>query len=486
MRVLNVHTLRLEELYPVGDSPPTYAILSHRWEKDIRDEVLYEDVANATNIDTQKWRQKRGFAKVDGACKQAAKDGYDHIWIDSCCINQNSSAELSESINSMYRFYQEAQVCYAFLAGLPPPNAGLDTDESFERHDCVHVPKATQELIAPATVLFFTDELVGQSRTTHWIYIADKASICEKLSAITNIDAPILKNEQPVGQASVAKRMSWAAKRVTTKPEDHAYSLMGLFDVNMPMIYGEGGTKAFLRLQEEIIKVSSDQSIFAWRDSTATPGARTGVLATSPKMCKDCGGFFGYYDWDRVEPFSKTNRGLQITLPLRLVKTDTFVAALNCSQPTLAPMICPDHILQLRKGPDPKVGWTLHGVMGLRIASQEGLKLHDSNWVPKGLPRAFQLPKEQWRLAAVLVFTRPNQTRITILLGSGINVENVSIQIVDGYRDLTFGEWQERFQPEAHSRTNPWNLGRELVYINVNWQYLTENECLKQKALTPT
>ncbi|KAK1966151.1 hypothetical protein LY78DRAFT_711222 [Colletotrichum sublineola] len=297
MRVLNVHTLRLEELYPVGDSPPTYAILSHRWEKDIRDEVLYEDVANATNIDTQKWRQKRGFAKVDGACKQAAKDGYDHIWIDSCCINQNSSAELSESINSMYRGW------------------------------------TLQELIAPATVLFFTDELVGQSRTTHWIYIADKASICEKLSAITNIDAPILKNEQPVGQASVAKRMSWAAKRVTTKPEDHAYSLMGLFDVNMPMIYGEGGTKAFLRLQEEIIKVSSDQSIFAWRDSTATPGARTGVLATSPKMCKDCGGFFGYYDWDRVEPFSKTNRGLQITLPLRLVKTDTFVAALNCSQP---------------------------------------------------------------------------------------------------------------------------------------------------------
>ncbi|KAK2036506.1 HET-domain-containing protein, partial [Colletotrichum somersetense] len=317
MRLLNVHSFFLEEIYAVGDSPPTYAILSHRWETNICEEVLYDDFVNATNPDTQKLRQKRGFAKVDGACKQAAQDGYDHIWIDSCCINQNSSAELSESINSMYRFYQEAQVCYAFLAGLPAPNACIDADESFERHEWFTRGWTLQELIAPATVMFFTDELVGQSRTSNWIYLADKASICERLSAITNIDAAILRHKQPVGQASVAKRMSWAAKRVTTKPEDHAYSLMGLFDVNMPMIYGEGEKKAFLRLQEEIMKVSSDQSIFAWRDPMAAPGERTGVLATSPKMFTDSGGFVGYYDWDRVEPFSKTNRGLQITLPLR-------------------------------------------------------------------------------------------------------------------------------------------------------------------------
>lgn len=105
MRALNVHSLRLENLYPDGDTPPKYAILSHRWEKDIRDEVLFEDLRNITTSSDIpfKVRQKKGFAKVVGACITAAKFGYDHIWIDSCCINQESSAELSESINSMYR-----------------------------------------------------------------------------------------------------------------------------------------------------------------------------------------------------------------------------------------------------------------------------------------------------------------------------------------------------------------------------------------------
>lgn len=103
MRALNVHTFQLENLNSAGDDPPVYAILSHRWERDIRDEVLFEDLRNATDSDTSRLRKKRGFAKVVGACKQAARDGFDHIWIDSCCINQDSSAELSESINSMYR-----------------------------------------------------------------------------------------------------------------------------------------------------------------------------------------------------------------------------------------------------------------------------------------------------------------------------------------------------------------------------------------------
>lgn len=103
MRALNVHTFRLEEIYTTDGVPPPYAILSHRWDRDYRNEVLYADMTDESANIEQKIRKKKRFAKVEGACKQAAKDKYDHIWIDSCCINQTSSAELSESINSMYR-----------------------------------------------------------------------------------------------------------------------------------------------------------------------------------------------------------------------------------------------------------------------------------------------------------------------------------------------------------------------------------------------
>jgi len=114
MRVLNVHNRRLEHIHPHGDSPPKYAILSHRWEKDIRDEVLFEDLINSTSNDdiSKTLEKKRGYAKVVGACIQALKFGFDHVWIDSCCINQASSAELSESINSMYRC-ASPNACYA-------------------------------------------------------------------------------------------------------------------------------------------------------------------------------------------------------------------------------------------------------------------------------------------------------------------------------------------------------------------------------------
>lgn len=120
-----------------------------------------------------------------------------------------------------------------------------------------------QELIAPVSMQFFTEERAG---STDWSCLGDRSAMCDRLATITKIDAAILRQRKSVDQASVANRMSWASKRVTTKPEDMAYSLMGLFDVNMPMIYGEGGRKAFLRLQEEIIKTSNDQSIFAWTE----------------------------------------------------------------------------------------------------------------------------------------------------------------------------------------------------------------------------
>jgi len=91
--------------------------------------------------------------------------------------------------------------------------------------------------------------------------------------------------------------MSWAGKRVATRVEDQAYCLLGLFGISMPMLYGEG-EKAFIRLQEEIMKDYNDEALFAWRDENADREKRTGLLATSPSMFKDSSNFFSYFDWE--------------------------------------------------------------------------------------------------------------------------------------------------------------------------------------------
>lgn len=371
---------------------------------------------------------------------------------------------------------------------------------------------------------FYTDEVVGECRTSNWVHLGTKASICEQLSAITKIDAAILSHESQVWQVSVAKRMSWAANRETKKPEDRVYSLLGLFDVNMPMIYGEGKTKAFLRLQKKILKVSSDQSIFAWREARAATDAGTGILATSPEMFEESGSFDCYYEWERVHPITQTNIGLQITLPVRLVEPGIFVSALNCPQPersdgfagiylraipsidgqdqryerirshkmvsisnsfdrgdvktitirnsgprVMTPAIYPNHVIQLHHGPSPDVGWTLYGTMG--PVSRDCLIVRDTEWIPSFLDRAFKLPKERCRLAAVVVFARPDHTKVTFLLGSGNNIDEVGVQVLQGSnRDRAFGDWAGMFQPQRRGKDTPWNIGREVVYVDTHWK----------------
>lgn len=87
--------------------------------------------------------------------------------------------------------------------------------------------------------------------------------LLQDLEDITSIKRYWLNKSTDIRLASVATRMSWVARRQTTVPEDTAYCLLGIFDVAMPMLYGEG-EKAFMRLQEEILKRTADESIFAW------------------------------------------------------------------------------------------------------------------------------------------------------------------------------------------------------------------------------
>ena len=226
-----------------------------------------------------------------------------HFWVDTCCIDKTSSAELSEAINSMFRWYRDAVCCFVLLEDVESSRKHEDgVAGDFEASRWFTRGWTLQELLAPRTVHFF-DRM--------WECIGSRQSLVQRISRRTNIaEEIVLSGEWPL--ATVAQRFSWMAGRVTTRPEDLAYCLLGIFDVNMPMLYGEG-ERAFIRLQEEIIKQSDDQSIFAWDASNAVSGLE-GVLARHPAQFR--GGADVECLPDRSGPYALTNKGLQITLPI--------------------------------------------------------------------------------------------------------------------------------------------------------------------------
>ena len=330
------------------DEVTEYAILSHRWGER---EVGYHEIVELAKMDKEKRdeiRQRDGYQKILDGCKQAEKDGHKWLWVDTCCIDKRSSAELSEAINSMYRWYENAQVCYTYLhdvlnSSFPiVPDVEMDAGgwpEWFSRGWTL------QEMIAPSNVQFFNKE---------WEPIGDKRRLARTLEKITGVPGRILTDGLYGDRPCVAQIMSWAANRTTTRVEDRAYSLMGLLGVNMPMLYGEG-KRAFHRLQLEIIRTSNDQSIFAW--SWNEEGVRTGsILADDPSVFHRCstmelmdpdkfieslskempeGSQLPSSADDRLGTFPITNRGIQIWLFLRPVPdTDSvFQAWLPCRHP---------------------------------------------------------------------------------------------------------------------------------------------------------
>ncbi|KAI0353254.1 HET-domain-containing protein [Trametes cingulata] len=203
--------------------------------------------------------------KIKDACHTARDRGYRFIWIDSCCIDKASSAELSEAINSMFLWYTLADVCFVYLEDVPSsPSDGPQTGEGSAFWESRwHTRGWTlQELIAPAYVLFLASD---------WSAIGTKTELASALAQRTGIDVAVLVHMAPLRRISVADRMRWASARETTRVEDEAYCLMGIFGVHIPTIYGEG-RKAFVRLQEQIINTISDQSVFAWGAGVLFPG----------------------------------------------------------------------------------------------------------------------------------------------------------------------------------------------------------------------
>ena len=158
-----------------------------------------------------------------------------------------------------------------------------------------------------------------------WYKLGTKKTLRNVLSAITGIHLRVLDGADPESM-SIAQRMSWASRRMTTRIEDNAYSLLGLFGIDMPMLYGEG-ERAFIRLQEEIIKRSDDQTIFAW--SCDSDGYH-GLLAKSPADFKDLSNVIQAKQRLNRIPYSLSNMGLLIELLTTEWSMDTYLAALDC------------------------------------------------------------------------------------------------------------------------------------------------------------
>ncbi|KAK3304968.1 heterokaryon incompatibility protein-domain-containing protein [Chaetomium strumarium] len=364
MRLINTSTLALAEFHNAASTPP-YAILSHTWEQE--EEVTFQQF---TTLPHREVTLKKGFAKIAQTCALARARGLDWAWVDTCCIDKSSSSELTEAINSMFRWYLQAKVCFALLADLeagdgaqgkkgvdegedggdaqadedkPVDQGGsevADTMSTVSEHGSLFDQQVArfahcrwftrgwtlQELIAPHRVEFYNRS---------WEFQGDKVSLRAVLSEITRICAKVLKNADLLPTVPVAQRMSWAATRQTTRVEDTAYCLLGIFGVHIPLLYGEGD-KAFIRLQEEIVKETNDLTLFAWRMEAQLAAGQThwGILAPSPLEFADC------VDMEiRVDPMHNnecvmTSKGLRVTpVPgggLRLGEDGTYVMSLQC------------------------------------------------------------------------------------------------------------------------------------------------------------
>ncbi|KAK4552024.1 hypothetical protein LTR86_010701 [Recurvomyces mirabilis] len=330
MRILNVYTLEFGEFF--DSEVPKYAILSHRWGKH---EVSYKGMRK---------RDKRmpsgaGYDKILNFCRLVRKTTkLEWAWIDTCCIDKSSSAELSEAINSMIRWYRRSAVCYAYLADVDSSShTPKPLEEQFEQSDWFCRGWTLQELLGPELVIFHDvnwtvighkcpvryDQSKGQYRCQEAEPLCG-SPLNSKISRITNIEEDCLDFKSRLNEKTIAHLMSWAAVRRTTRIEDTAYCLMGLFDLNFPPLYGEGD-KAFLRLQEELVLRHNDPSVFFWTgDQDVLP--QSDLLVMRPMFASQPADFaVGAPNvveprWNLSTSFSVSNRGLQWTSLMTVYK----------------------------------------------------------------------------------------------------------------------------------------------------------------------
>jgi hypothetical protein len=247
MRLLHIQkngALSLVEC--VGIDIPPYAILSHTWGPS-SEEVSYQDMMNGTAMG------KSAYCKFLFCIERATKDNLAYFWVDTCCIDKSSSAELSESITSMFRWYQDSARCYVYLQDVFTKKRKADYDlypfvweSAFRTSRWFTRGWTLQELLAPSVVRFYSAD--GK-------FLGDKSSLEDVIHEITHIPIFAIRGA-PLQHFDVNERMSWATGRHTTREEDGAYCLLGIFGISMSTIYGEGQESAFRRLARDIREVT--------------------------------------------------------------------------------------------------------------------------------------------------------------------------------------------------------------------------------------
>ncbi|RII13199.1 hypothetical protein CUC08_Gglean004499 [Alternaria sp. MG1] len=231
------------------DEIPPYAILSHTWGDQ---EVVFNDMKSLDDLNDVEAKKKDGWKKIDFCAQQAKRDGLKYFWIDTCCIDKANHTELSEAINSMFRWYQKAERCYAFLSDVEGKSSEGECRLSSRWKAAFRASRwfsrgwTLQELLAPRSVEFF-------SKDKAWL--GDKESLKQTIHEITKIPIDALTGSD-LSKFDIDERFSWAQNRQTTREEDGAYCLLGIFGCHLPLIYGEGKERALERLRKEMPEAS--------------------------------------------------------------------------------------------------------------------------------------------------------------------------------------------------------------------------------------
>jgi hypothetical protein len=241
MRLLNVDSFSFTEYF--GTTTPPYAIASHRWIAGA--EAMLEDIRQGKKTDSAGYRKVQGFVAYLKAHMPSVK----WLWIDTCCIRQISDRELSEAINSMFRWYRNAEVCLAYLHDVPTADDGSKLEDSvwFRRGWTL------QELLAPTLVIFLAQDwsLIGhkggdRGRDGRVINIGN--SLIGRIAKITNIPERILQDYEESKALSVQEKLKWMEGRTTLREEDSSHCLLGILNVSMNIRYGDGEEKTRERL----------------------------------------------------------------------------------------------------------------------------------------------------------------------------------------------------------------------------------------------
>ena len=324
MRLLQTRTRQFGEFF--DSQIPQYAILSHRWGDH---EVSFKEMRKGTAP------HGSGMAKIENYCQTAAARGFDWAWVDTCCIDKRSSAELSEAINAMFKWYERSGECYVHLSDVEYSSHELSEGwpslrAKFRKSSWFTRGWTLQELLAPqnSKILFFD---------ANWNEIGGLPQLASDVSEITGIEECYMDFKQssessewvaalaPGADASVAKRMSWVSRRQTSREEDIAYCLLGLFDVNMSLLYGEGAKRAFYRLQIEIMMKMDDESLFAWTSKQRL----SGMLAASPSFFAHSGDISRGWRGTR-RPYLMTNKGLEFPIPTDHIASEGTTGSMLC------------------------------------------------------------------------------------------------------------------------------------------------------------